>query len=805
MVSSAHTYAVVGIRDAKAGAIHPRHKNHRTDGGRSTARESRRIFRSRSVAWRLVSIDERGKYGLVLQRRTAFAAARSHPRARPRRTRAAAAVLFLCDASPPDRLARYHRRRRSEECLYAITPDPMNDSLPSEAPTDKRDVRIIAFYLPQFHPISENDLWWGKDFTEWTNVRKATPNFRGHYQPHIPGELGYYDLRDPGVRERQAALARQYGIHGFCYYYYWFNGKRLLERPLDDMLSSARPEFPFCVCWANENWTRRWDGRDSDILMAQQYSIDDSREFIRSLFPLFRDKRYIRVNGKPLLLIYKANLIPELARTVAMWRDECRNAGIEEIYAVAAMTSGPGSPSSHGFDAAVEFPPHGHMAELINERLTFTNRLFDGMVFNLRNYVAQLLTMPRPEFKLFRTLIPSWDNTPRQQDRGTAFVGSSPELFEYWLEQALHQTCIRHHGDERLIFINAWNEWGEGCHLEPDQRYGRGYLQAIASALAAPFVPPPMRPGLDNILAHATALKKQAAVRQIRSPRSEDDPERRPPRISVVMPAYNHERFVRMALDSVVAQTLDDLEIVVIDDGSSDGTAAILDAFVAQCTRYPVTVVHQPNEGAYAAINHGMALARGEIISIINSDDMYAPTRLAKLLSAMDEHGAGFAFSGTRFIDDEGAEFADDSSYVGQLRDDIARCKTAPNPLHELLSSNVAISTGNFCFRRDLLTTIGGFGSFRMCHDWDFILAASYLTPIRFVHESLYEYRLHQHNTFAGLRLLGHAEADHVLARFFEDIERHPAMLDPASRQTFLNAIRRRGFGGFLPAALRAA
>ena len=259
--------------------------------------------------------------------------------------------------------------------------------------------------------------------------------------------------------------------------------------------------------------------------MAQQYSIDDSREFIRSLFPLFRDKRYIRVNGKPLLLIYKANLIPELARTVAMWRDECRNAGIEEIYAVAAMTSGPGSPSSHGFDAAVEFPPHGHMAELINERLTFTNRLFDGMVFNLRNYVAQLLTMPRPEFKLFRTLIPSWDNTPRQQDRGTAFVGSSPELFEYWLEQALHQTCIRHHGDERLIFINAWNEWGEGCHLEPDQRYGRGYLQAIASALAATSVTTQSRTGMVTMLDDATATHQQSTVRPNPQPGGREKPE----------------------------------------------------------------------------------------------------------------------------------------------------------------------------------------------------------------------------------------------------------------------------------------
>jgi glycosyltransferase involved in cell wall biosynthesis len=255
-------------------------------------------------------------------------------------------------------------------------------------------------------------------------------------------------------------------------------------------------------------------------------------------------------------------------------------------------------------------------------------------------------------------------------------------------------------------------------------------------------------------------------------------------------------------LDSVVAQTLDDLEIIVIDDGSTDSTGAILDSFATQCLSHSVTVVHQPNAGAHSAINHGLALARGEIISLINSDDLYAPTRLAALLSSMDDHGAGFVFSGTRFIDDEQAEYPDDH-YVSQLRDEIARCKTASNPLYPLLQCNVAISSGNFCFRRELLKDIGGFGSFRICHDWDFILAASYLTPIRFVHESLYEYRLHRQNTFAGLRLLGHAEADQVLARFFERIEWHPALRDPGSRQPFLNAIRRRGLSGFLPEALR--
>jgi lipopolysaccharide biosynthesis protein len=347
------------------------------------------------------------------------------------------------------------------------------------------DVRAIAFYLPQYHGIAENDRWWGEGFTEWTNVRRAQPRFAGHYQPHVPGELGYYDLLDPAVRDAQAALAGEYGVHGFCYYHYWFNGRRLLERPLDAVLATGRPDLPFCVCWANENWTRRWDGLDDDVLMRQVYGLADSLAFFRSLLPLFRDARYIRVDGAPLLLVYKAALIPDVAETVAMWRAEAHAAGLPGVHLVACQTVGEGDPVRLGFDAGCEFPPHGHYAVPLNGEMRDLDPAFRGLVTSYKSQVVQSLERPRPDFPLYRTVMPGWDNTARRQDGGTVFIGSSPALFEHWVGALAAQTRERHAGDARLLFVNAWNEWGEGCHLEPDARYGRRYLEAFARGLGA--------------------------------------------------------------------------------------------------------------------------------------------------------------------------------------------------------------------------------------------------------------------------------------------------------------------------------
>jgi lipopolysaccharide biosynthesis protein len=348
---------------------------------------------------------------------------------------------------------------------------------------DGTPVRAIAFYLPQYHRIPENDRWWGEGFTEWTNVRRAKPLFPGHEQPRVPGPLGYYDLTDPRVADAQAALARSHGVHGFCYYYYWFNGKRLLERPLEEMVARGTPDFPFCVCWANENWTRRWDGLDSDVLMEQRYDLDDSVRLFDEFARLFRDPRYIRVGGRPLLLVYKTTLIPSLRETVDRWRRRAAAAGVGDPYLVSCETGGHEDALAAGFDALVEFPPHRHRAIWLNGVVAGLDPAFEGVLTSYRSQVIQSLRRAVGRERLLRCVFPSWDNTPRQPTRGTVFVGSSPELFGYWAEAMIRDTFARFDGEDRLLFVNAWNEWGEGCCLEPDRRYGTQYLDALRAAL----------------------------------------------------------------------------------------------------------------------------------------------------------------------------------------------------------------------------------------------------------------------------------------------------------------------------------
>lgn len=348
----------------------------------------------------------------------------------------------------------------------------------------EKDIKLIAFYLPQFHPIPENDRWWGKGFTDWTNVSKALPQFVGHYQPHLPDELGFYDLRLLEVQKRQIELAKQYGIYGFCFHYYWFNGKRLLEGPLDQFLDNQNLNFPFCICWANENWTRRWDGLENEILIAQTHSSDNDIAFIKGLESFFKDPRYIRINSRPVLIVYRAQILPDARATLDRWRTYCKEKGIGELYLIAAQTFGFKDPRAYGFDAAVEFPPHTMPGcNYISDKIDIINPKFSGQIWDYDDFVESKQYLEKVPYKLFKAVTLGWDNTARRPNDASIFHGANPQNYKKWLIEVAEWTKQVNRPQEQIIFINAWNEWAEGTHLEPDRRYGYGYLQATSEGI----------------------------------------------------------------------------------------------------------------------------------------------------------------------------------------------------------------------------------------------------------------------------------------------------------------------------------
>jgi 2-polyprenyl-3-methyl-5-hydroxy-6-metoxy-1,4-benzoquinol methylase len=351
--------------------------------------------------------------------------------------------------------------------------------------------KALAFYLPQFHPIPENDEWWGKGFTEWTNVTKAKPLYPGHYQPHVPGELGYYDLRVPEVREAQAALAREYGIHGFIYYHYWFHGKRLLERPFEEVLASGSPDFPFALCWANEPWTRNWDAQTGRTLMAQEFSDEDDRAHIHYLCKAFADDRYIKIDGRPLMMIYRAKELPDAARTARIWREEAQKLGFPDIYLCWVESWGPpeGGPQAYNMDATSRFIP-----QVSDQIFTPLDGVRGHRILDYETAFTVELRRPKPKWRQFPSVMVGWDNTARRQRGATIYSGATPAAYERWLRDTVKSVAdVRE--EENYLFIVAWNEWAEGNHLEPDQRYGRAFLEATKAVLVDGQSEDELRPG----------------------------------------------------------------------------------------------------------------------------------------------------------------------------------------------------------------------------------------------------------------------------------------------------------------------
>jgi lipopolysaccharide biosynthesis protein len=374
------------------------------------------------------------------------------------------------------------------------------------------DLRPIAFYLPQYHPTPENDAFWGAGFTEWRNVVRARPRFPGHAQPHLPADLGFYDLRLPEVRAAQADLARAAGIHGFCYYHYWFGGRRLLHRPLDAVLASGEPDFPFMLAWANENWTRAWDGGPREVLIEQTYSDADARAHIEHLLPIFADPRYIRVDGHPVFAIYNTDEIPDPLRLTDIFRERAARAGITlylcRIERYLDRDTRP--PAALGFDAAIEFQPFSRnfrrflktrpdvktsLARRVSHRLGHEVRTRPALravaepfapldtFYDLAAFAAYDMDQAPPDYTLFPGVCPGWDNTARRPPgKGIIFRNAFPEVFGRWL-RAKAAAFRPSSTEENLLFVNAWNEWAEGNHLEPCLRYGHAFLNAVRATV----------------------------------------------------------------------------------------------------------------------------------------------------------------------------------------------------------------------------------------------------------------------------------------------------------------------------------
>ncbi len=355
---------------------------------------------------------------------------------------------------------------------------------PSESGSGSDSVpKVLAFYLPQFHQIPENDAWHGEGFTEWTVVAKSKPLFAGHRQPELPGELGFYDLRVPETRIAQAALARNHGISGFLYYHYWFNGRRLLERPFDEVLASGSPNFPFALCWANEGWYRRWQGSKDELILEQEFNEEDDLAHIRWLITCFKDPRYIRVKGRPLLAVYRAQLLPDPLKTVELWRSECEKAGVEPPWLVMFETNQVlGDPAEFGFDASAEFVPH-RLPTLCDPVVARPKTDPSNMIYDYGEVATAYLQRPRPPWISYPCVATGWDNSPRrQQGEAQLLMGSTPEKYGQWLSGAIRLQKESEKGDG-IVFVNAWNEWAEGAHLEPDDHWGRAYLETTKSVL----------------------------------------------------------------------------------------------------------------------------------------------------------------------------------------------------------------------------------------------------------------------------------------------------------------------------------
>lgn len=567
----------------------------------------------------------------------------------------------------------------------------------SDPHTDK-PARVIAFYLPQFHPIPENDVFWGKGFTEWTNVGKAKPLYKGHQQPKLPTELGYYDLRVPEVREMQADLARSYGVEGFCYWHYWFgHGKQMLERPLQEVVKSGKPDFPFCIGWANESWQGFIHGvKSRSYLIQQTYpGEEDDRAHFMSLLTTFQDSRYIRVDGKLLFVIYHPLDNPDAIRDkIALWRRLAEEHGLGGFHFVG-ISYFPDEEReamlSLGIDAinVCRFHDYKEKKKSLYQKARLKSQLLRRpIVVPYKEIIDTMVTPDDHAEGIYPTVYSNWDHTPRSGLKGVVFDGSTPELFGTMLDKAINAVKDRE-SDRRIVFLKSWNEWGEGNYVEPDREFGRGYLEAIASRI------------------HPTAVHSE-------------------PKVSVLVAAYGQEKFLGETLQSLINQTYTNWEAIVVDDGSPDNVATIAKEWAARDKR--ISFYHTDNHGVSAARNFAATKATGKYVMSLDGDDMILPPYIQKCVEVLETlPDIKAVYPNWKFF---GAD-----SHTPEL--------AYTNFEEELLHNTIHVSA---MLRLDDFRSVGGFDvNMRTAmEDWEFwirVLKEDSPNQVRFIPDQLLLYR----------------------------------------------------------------
>lgn len=357
----------------------------------------------------------------------------------------------------------------------------------------ENDPKLVAFYLPQFHSFPENDRWFGKGFSEWSNSSKALPQYIGHYQPHLPIDLGFYNLETTEIMKRQIELAKMYGIYGFSFYYYWFSGHKVMEKPIEMFLADKSLDMPFFMFWANEPWTKLWgDGGQNEILFEHEINDGDAVKFMNDILPYMKDERYIKIDNKPLLVIYNPERyeLKKLTNFIVGIRQIAKENGFSDLYIMMPRKAQipkekmQSTLDKYKLDAIIEFLPHNISYQEYKPKFEkVANKKFLVEIYDVEDYVKNKKYIYKTDCKVFKGLYPNWDNTARKCYTGSWIFQSTPKLYKAWLKDIINWTKENNKKDEQFIFINAWNEWAEGAHLEPDQKYGYAYLQATKEAL----------------------------------------------------------------------------------------------------------------------------------------------------------------------------------------------------------------------------------------------------------------------------------------------------------------------------------